>query len=1360
MPSCSGSSWRNGTVEVLRLGRVTSGQPEPLGVSPTRGGVNMAVASTTATAIEVCFFDEDGREQRVGLPDRTGDVFHGHVEGPGAGARYGLRAHGPDAPERGHRFQPAKLLMDPYAVMLDGPYRLHPAMFASSADDSAGVAPKAVVMAPEGARPAPDLTPWNQTFIYEAHVRGLTLRHPGVPEEIRGTFAALGHPAIAAHLRDLGVTTLELLPAAAWIDERHLQPLGLTNYWGYNPVAFCAPDPRLAPGGWTEVAAATAALAAAGIETVLDVVFNHTGEGDALGPTLSLRGLDNRGSYWLQPDDPARYVDDTGTGNTLRLDTVQGVRLAMEAMRTWRRRGGIAGFRFDLAPVLGRRAGGFDPSAPLLAAIAQDPELRALKLIAEPWDCGPGGYQLGRFPAGWGEWNDQYRDTVRRFWRSDAASLGGLAGVLAGSEHLFGARGRTRSINFVTAHDGFTLRDLVSYQAKQNTLNGEQNRDGTDGNLSWNCGVEGPSEDPGVVARRDSDRRALLATLLLSRGIPMLAMGDELGRSQGGNNNAYAQDNPLSWVDWADADRGLARFVGRLAQARAAHTGLHDDRFLTGELTADGVADVAWRTVDGRTPEDRDWDDPQGTTLQMILAAGRGPGRVAVVLHRGSAAVDAVLPTPRSGCGWRLQVDSRNPERVEVLDGEVVTIGPRSVLLLEEAPVARPSRRSDDAAVAKLALAAGVQAAWWGLDGVHHAVSPETQRALLAAMGLPADNDEDAQDSLWRLQHESGAPLPACRVVREGEPVIVRTGTRERWLSIEREDGGFLMLPTVDGQVILPPLPLGVHRLRLGEACGALIVAPRGAHEPEALARGARVFGISAQLYSLRRREDAGIGDLTTLAALGRIAAAAGASLVALNPLHALFPADRDRASPYHPSDRRFIDPIYLDVEALPGDLPTDAGATTPGAVIDYQALWVRKSAALERIVTHIEQSHWERADLERFIHEGGEALARFCTFEAIAERHPREPWTRWPAQLRAPDGGEVAAFTAAHRPRLRHHQILQWLCDRQLAQAAAAAPGFGLCRDLAVGAAPDGAEVWSAQGDWALGASIGAPPDAMAPQGQVWGLPPPVPGRWKASAYHAFRELLATNMRHAGALRIDHVLGLSRLFWVPAGADGADGAYVTSPQDDLVGVVALASARAGCLVIGEDLGTVPDGLREALGRASIYSYRVLPFERDGEALKSPAAYTQKAVACVSTHDLPTLAGWWCGADIEERARLGLLSIETVSDARSKRRHDKRTLLVAVDPQGARGWRPDDVFGGPLAGAIHGFIAASASQLMLIQADDLAGESIAVNLPGTDLERSNWRRRVSVNVEDLASSDLALDILAAVRASRVSAEAE
>ncbi len=451
------------------------------------------------------------------------------------------------------------------------------------------------------------------------------------------------------------------MPAAAWIEERHLAKLGLMNYWGYNPVAMLAPDPRLAPGGWAEVHGAVAALAAAGIETIVDIVLNHTGEGDELGPTLSLRGLDNAGYYRLRQDDRALYVDDTGCGNTLACDRPQVVRLCMDALRTWAVLGRVHGFRFDLGTTLGRRDDGFDPAAPLLTAIAQDPLLRDLKLIAEPWDVGQGGYRLGAFPGPWGEWNDRFRDDARRFWRGDAGTLGGLATRLAGSADVLAAHRRpSRGINFITAHDGFTLADLVAYEQRRNAANGEDGRDGAADNHSWNDGVEGPTDDPAILAARRADQAALLATLLFSRGTPMLAMGSEIGHSQQGNNNAYCQDGPLSWLDWAAADRDLLAVAARLVRARLAHPALRDDHFLAGlPAEAGQPPDAAWFRADGRAMTPDAWNDPDAATLVAVLTVAED--RVAIALNRGRAKIPVALPPPRAGRRWTVVYGDATP---------------------------------------------------------------------------------------------------------------------------------------------------------------------------------------------------------------------------------------------------------------------------------------------------------------------------------------------------------------------------------------------------------------------------------------------------------------------------------------------------------------------------------------------------------------------------------------------------------------------------------------------------------------------------------------------------------------------------
>ena len=660
---------------------LSAGSPEPLGVSLDEHGVNVAVFSRHATALEFCLFQGEVEVARIGLPERTGDIFHGHIAGVKAGARYGLRAHGPYEPRNGHRFNPNKLLVDPYALALDRPFILHESMFgydraapdkdlSFSTVDSAPFTPKAVVVAPPKTELRPSFLRFQDTVLYETHVRGLTQTRADVPKRLRGTFGGLASAAMRKYFKALGVNCLELMPASTSIDERHLPPLGLKNYWGYNHVAFMVPAPHLAPNGWRDVRAATKSLSASGIEVLIDVVYNHSGEGDELGPTVSFRGLDNA-SYYRLRDDKRFYIDDMGCGNCLALERPHLVRLVIDSLRAWAEYGGVQGFRFDLAPAMGRLPA-FSSAAPLIAAIDQDPILRQMKLIAEPWDIGPGGYQLGQFPAHWGEWNDKYRDCMRDFWRGNSV-FADFALRFSGSADQFWHKRPSRSVNFITAHDGFTLADLVAYERKHNEANGEKNRDGISENRSWNHGVEGATTDEAILAARLQDQRNLLATLVLSHGTPMLSMGAEFGQSQGGNNNAYAQDNEISWANWGKADTRLLAFTQRLIALRRELRLYAADRFFTG-VEQDGRVDVQWRDERGNEFIDLDWHDPGRQTLMVLLAVARG--RVALLFNRGRLPVSIHLP--EHGKAWHLRLSTSTPDGQGESDrtGE---IGQRSV---------------------------------------------------------------------------------------------------------------------------------------------------------------------------------------------------------------------------------------------------------------------------------------------------------------------------------------------------------------------------------------------------------------------------------------------------------------------------------------------------------------------------------------------------------------------------------------------------------------------------------------------------------------------------------------------------------
>jgi isoamylase len=706
---------------------VWPGRPYPLGATWDGRGVNFALFSEQAESVELCLFDPTGHQEvgRIRLPEYTDNVWHGYLPDARPNLLYGYRVYGPYRPQDGHRFNPNKLLLDPYAKAIYGAIRWSDAHFGyrigSSREDlsfdrrdNARVMPKCRVIDTaftwdDDRRPG---TAWSETIILEMHARGMTMRHPGVDPARRGTFAGLTSPPVIDYLLQLGITAVELMPIQAFVDDRHLVQHGLGNYWGYNTIGFFAPDPRfLSEGFISGFKTAVKRLHDAGIEVILDVVYNHTGEGNHLGPTLCFRGIDNASYYRLEPD-KRFYADYTGTGNTLNMDHPRVLQLVLDSLRYWACDMHVDGFRFDLCASLGRVHGDYRIDSPFFFAVLQDPVLSRLKLIAEPWDTGPDGYQLGNFPPGWAEWNAQYRDTVRRFWKGDQGVAAALASKLAGSSDIFGHDGRRpwASTNFITAHDGFTLADLVSYNAKHNEANGEANRDGYNDNLSWNCGVEGPTNDPEIAALRNRQKRNLLATLLLSLGVPMLLAGDEIGRTQQGNNNAYCHDSELSWLDWqhiGSEDEQLRDFVRFLVNLRRRHHVFSRPRFFRGETVSKaGLKDIIWLAPSGREATIEDWRDPAAVSLGYLLSGAAGDfltlggqrdidESFLIMLNGGHRDLDFRIPELPIIMAWEQLVDTSSATGLAtdarlLSPGEVFPLKARSfALFINRAPAKR-----------------------------------------------------------------------------------------------------------------------------------------------------------------------------------------------------------------------------------------------------------------------------------------------------------------------------------------------------------------------------------------------------------------------------------------------------------------------------------------------------------------------------------------------------------------------------------------------------------------------------------------------------------------------------------------------
>ncbi len=676
--------------------RISSGLPHPLGATWDGRGTNFALFSANAGKVELCLFDKSGRREleRIELPERTEDVWHGYVLDVGPGQLYGYRVHGPYAPEQGFRFNPYKLLIDPYAKRLAGRFVWSDAHFGYRAgspradlsydrrDNARGI-PKAAVI-DEAFTWAGDLrpnVPWQETVIYEAHVKGLTQQREDVPPGARGFFSGLAAPAMVDHLKRLGVTTIELLPIHAFLDDRHLVERGLSNYWGYNTISFFAPAQRYSPdGAINDFRSTVCRLHDAGIEVVLDVVFNHTAEGNHLGPTLNFRGIDNTSYYWLLPGQPRYYDDFTGCGNALNLTHPRVLQMVMDSLRYWTEVYHIDGFRFDLASTLARGPNGFDGGSSFFAAIRQDPVLAHVKLIAEPWDVGPGGYQVGGFPSGWSEWNDKFRQTARQFWSGTPNLIGDLSTRMIGSPELFRPSKRRpyANINHITVHDGFTLADLVSYEQKHNLANGEENRDGSDENFSTNSGVEGPTDDSKVLEKRRRRRKNLLATLMLAQGVPLLLAGDEVGNSQDGNNNAYCQDNQIGWVDWSNlgiAGEDLTDYVAGLAELRHEFPQLQSSLWVEA-LTPEKPYGVLWLTPKAKPMTEADWNFVDARFLAYVLGPLDKEGApLLVLLNAAEQAIDVTMPSVAGWKHWR-EVLNTTAKAERKLDAGAVSKSP------------------------------------------------------------------------------------------------------------------------------------------------------------------------------------------------------------------------------------------------------------------------------------------------------------------------------------------------------------------------------------------------------------------------------------------------------------------------------------------------------------------------------------------------------------------------------------------------------------------------------------------------------------------------------------------------------------
>ncbi|MGJ8560487.1 MAG: glycogen debranching protein GlgX [Litorimonas sp.] len=1253
----------------------------PLGAVPTESGTHFSLFSAHATAVTLCLFEGNTETDRIALT-RAGVIWSVHVPEVYVGQAYGYRVDGPYAPSDGHRFNAYKLLIDPYAKALRGSVIEHPSLYGHLGDDdlsfnnldSAAYVPKAIVTAPNARRdwrrPGTD---WCDTLLYEAHVKGLTQRHPAVKPALRGTVEGLANPALIDHLTALGVTALELLPLQKFHSEPRLTEMGLSNYWGYNPINYFTPHAAyLGPQGEDGLRQSVRALHKAGIEVILDVVYNHTAESWHLGPTLSFKGIDNASYYALQ-DDRRFYVNHTGTGNMLDMRCAAVRDLTLASLRHWVTDYGVDGFRFDLAPTLGRMGHGFDASAPMLEAIADDPVLSSVKLIAEPWDIGPHGYQLGQFPNGWVEWNDEYRDALRSFWHGDERAHQTLAGKLLGSSERFDHNSRPAwsSVNFLAAHDGFTLHDTVSFHDKHNMANGEDNRDGHGHNLSDNMGIEGPTDDPQTLARRRDRKIAMLATLLLSQGTPMLLAGDEFGQSQNGNNNAYCQDNETTWLNWDAADPDLIQTVQALTALRRHYPHFRQSQFLHGHHTEkSALPDAQWITPDGQPMSVTDWEQEGRAGLGLALAMPDEP-TVAVFFNRGAHTRITLSEA------WTPVFGTRD------LTGDAVAVF--------ELPVTDVPEWEREARVTDHANASGLHEGFHDIAGHWHAMTDATRDAILTALDVDLTT-------------------PPIQTQDNGQPIATIFGAKQ--------------LKTMK-------------------------------------ALGGGVWGVTTALYALHSKTSWGIGDFETLAQLAEGLAPTGCDFIGINPVHALFPGAPHLFAPYSVSSRDFLNVMHI----APDQLPEWAGSRPDfkdGEFVDYAAVYAAKSAAFETAFTAFQslpKTHPRHIAFAAYKDDCGVPLVQHALYNVLFDRLPTDQqtyagWKNFAPECHDPESAASRAMAQQHADRIDYYIYLQWNAELQLAdaQARAKAAGMriGLYLDLAVGVVPGGSDVWRNQDAFARDMSLGAPGDAANPDGQRWNLLPLRPDRFgdAQAADHAFRAALRAVMTHAGAVRIDHVLGLSRSFWIP---EDAPGGYVTYPFTRLMQIISEESHTASCIIFGEDLGTVPNGFRDQMAAHDLLGCSVQMIERGHHGEMLPRENTRTlAMNAWSNHDFPTVSGFWNERDLVWREQLNI-GVDSLAWEREQRACDRQAM---ADMIGLADTLP--TLTAAHMSALQAYLAAGPSLAFAVQMDDLLLSEDQPNVPGTTSEQPNWRRRTPLSVEGLLTDPDAQTILNAIADARSS----
>lgn len=1440
---------------------VKEGKPYPLGAIWDGSGVNFALYSKNAKSVMLCFFDEDYKESLcIPIRNRTHYIWHCYVEGIRPGQLYGYRIDGPYDPENGLRFNPAKVLLDPYALAIGRDliwseehfgYK-YPYNFKER--DNRNNAHKAIL----GAVIDPAFSwgndkqleiPWKDTIIYEVHVKGFTKLNPFVPEELRGTYLAFTTEEVIKYLKDLGITAIEFLPVQHSITEYYLYKQNKVNYWGYNPIAFFAPNPRYAydksvMGVINEFKTMVKVLHQAGIEVILDVVYNHTAEGDHTGPTLSFRGIDNLSYYRVYEERKDLYLDFTGCGNTLNHKNHQVLQLIMDSLRYWITEMHVDGFRFDLASALARELYEVDRLTSFFAIIQQDPIISKVKLIAEPWDLGKDGYQVGNFPPGWSEWNGMYRDTIRKVVNEFERNLSDFATRISGSSDLYKKDDRKTysSINFITCHDGFTLRDLVSYEKKHNEENGLNNIDGSDINFSKNYGVEGDTDNFKIKLLRLKKQKLFLTTLFISQGVPMLLAGDELNRTQKGNNNAFCQDNEISYLIWEEDEysQELLLITKFLIQLRKKNEVFRRKEFFEGEeKRVMEVKDIYWLNKDGKEMSEEDWK--KELILGILLPSEFGErfdfyttlegDTFLIIFNFTSEQVHFRVPDIIS-TRWKIIFNSNknlfvsiNPmddiekidrilqksviynnyknkhygelfEDIQIFmsDGmfympeEMIKVEGYSVLILKadknwkEAHVKRNYRlKILDLLMDNL----GIFKKFYDLMGREYNLMVSEILMILRAMHFPVKDlsslevvYENYKNDLWFYgdqttyifykEEEIELELTLPETIKNFKIQIFNENNQ---IKFENEVENYKVLEThlinfskfkklkMIKTIIKINLELDlgyydVYILHNGEVYSKrkMMIIPKTAYS------NSKIYtGVWIQLYALNSKTNLGIGDFGDLKKLAFILKKYGYNIIGLSPLHYLSLNDPDNISPYYPASRLMIHPIYIDILSLKEfrksthaikkwkELIPLIEKEKENKYINYKIIYqIKKNILYEIYKDYIQNQDSELKNEYENYKKDNEILFYHAIFEAAKEIFGK---MRIPKELFKSHSNMQQQFIKEYQEKIDFYGFIFYLVEKQFIDLINELKhnDIYLYLDLAVGCDPE--QIESIYFDnfypniYSKNARAGAPPDQFSPSGQDWGITVFNPYLLKKFNYQPYITLLRRNCFKNVLLRIDHIMWLYRLFWIVKEGEKRTATYIKYPDKDLFGILSLESQINENIIIGEDLGTVPEELRNILKEKSILSWKVFYFERIGEDFLDPKNYPIYSVATINTHDLPTLAGYWTGKDIEEKLKLKIYNEEEAKNQYELRNKERRKIIELLNLKGYFNEKEpiteDSIYDSEIAYYFYKLLSESPSKIVLASIYDMLGESDQPNMPGTTTQYPNWSLRLSVPIEEI-----------------------